>query len=547
MALVQLTEKIIQNEISIVPHLYYWLLPLLRFFSQYQSRLLVVLATRSQVNVLEKEFQDTIATLKFMTDEDFLLHPSDFYDYLFFLGECFPDNWPDHAHHIITIPHPSIDEENVLSIPPPRLAKVQYNQRSYTLAQRHELLTGMARQAAELAYTNPGIRILLLVSSSTEVDSLFELLRKAQLPLPVNTLTHAGPSEGIIIGEREASLVMASQLYPTYTFDILVKKRWLPTWSQGRRLRDTFVSKAEADYAKALGGVVHRMITYGFYTGLEDTIVEKVCLWREWLLHDSSVNPPLPIERCWSHLSEGATTITPELKQFLLSNNLGIRPALVLWKWYQDELPLFPMISLIALIDSYGPPYFQYPLRTPDYEDRESEYQTLLQRHNIKYFSEFASTTDLAVLLKLWLSLLDFAGGFDDVMKYAENWSLQHSIDLDKVLEVCVSVHEIITYFQNLDRAVIKAPFDINVFLEQACPYFEQVYSDRLLVPTLPGSSIYRHGIQTYLKAGSDYTMTENPDGPVYALVVHEEKQRCILWLSLPQKIEREEVELILS
>lgn len=537
MALARIVEKILQsdrNEAFVLPQLNYWLVPLLNLFSRYQSRILVLVATRSQANILEREFPEIHVIL----DEDFLRQPGqDYYDYLFFVGECFPDYWQRHARQIITGLIGNIDEPIFLKGPSFRSADVRYDSRNFTLDQRDDLHKSIARQAAQIAYASPDSKILLLLPTSTGVEAMINILRRAQLPIPVNSLDHANPGPGIIVAEREAGLLMASRINPTYTFDTLIKQRWLPTWSQGRRFRETFVSKEEANDDLILSGVVHRMMTRDLYNSLESRVTNKVCHWRNWLLQNSEQGLPVTIDKCWSHLgseqqlvSRNASQVNPQLKEFLLRQPLGLRPALLLWKWAQDGLPLFPMISLVTMLDSYGPSYFQYPVRTSEYQDREGEYQTLIRRHSERYFSEFAGNNDLEVLLKIWLSLLDFAGGFDGVPSYVEAWTLQHSMNRDKILEAYQIARDLVKYFE-----AKVGPFDINTFLIEAYDYINAIYADRLVKPVYPGGNIYTQGSQNFLRVGPDYALSPNPEGPAYALVTSQESPRCLIWVMLSQ------------
>ena len=211
------------------------------------------------------------------------------------------------------------------------------------------------------------------------------------------------------------------------------------------------------------------------------------------------------------------------------------------------------MISLLALIDSYGPPYFQYPVRTKDYDElgpRDQEYLTLRRRHQDRYFSQFASDNDLEVLLKLWLSLLDFCSNFESIPDYVEGWALQHSINRDKIMEVYSLIADLLKYFddQEEDTTTTMTSFNPTIFLDQAYPYLENIYQDRLVIPSSNGSNIYLQEGRGFLRASDDYTLSPNPSVPSYALVVSEETDRCLIWVMLSQKQSdqgEEEVEII--
>lgn len=570
-----IAEKIIRTDIDIyvIHNLRYYLISLLQFLSTHQARLIVLLNTPEQVTAVTKYFNIPITIL---TDEDFLKgdYTNHFYDYMFFLGQCVPSDWKQYNKHLVIdnqTSHP--DESLVISTLPIPIPEITYNAIDYGLNDLNDLFLSMARQAAEMAYITPKSRILLLLPTSVEVESLFNILQKAQLPIPVNTLDWLEDNlqPEIIVATRESALLFASQLNVTYTIDSMLRQAWFLTWTQGRRNQYIRISKEEAKQSNTFGGIIHRMISESYYNLLQPKSSQKLCLWRDWLLRENINSKPIQAEKCWLHLIEPNTsTISPKLKNFLLSEPLGLRPALVLWKWAQDGMALFPMLCLIALIDSYGPPYFQYPLRSPDMEFRDDMYQRLRQKHAEKYFSTFIGDNDLETLLKMWLNLLDFAGGFEDVPRYMQRWALQYSIRADKIAEVYAVIVNLITFFQQEGFTITKGPFEINIFLRQARPYIEDVYADRIVTQTIPGGAIYGSNGNYYLRTGTEYSpvIREYPK-QLYALVVQEENSssqagssihgdiageskiregsKCLLWIGLPKREEQEEIEIVIA
>lgn len=503
---------------------------------QENNKILILLSNKRQIKLLSPYLSSSV---KLALDLD-----RDHYDYLFYLKDCATnlDLLLQYGDKVVLNKKVKNNYNN----------DVKYHDSFYTLDELDSLYYSLAKQAATLSYLYPHYRILLLVPEINVVD---EQLRRANLKLPIVHLDQELNGPGIIIAEREDALFLASEINPNYIIDSMIEKNWVSTWTQGRRLRERYISQEEADHVLILGDFLYRMIPEKLYLGLDKVHHSQPCRWRSWIEQEQkTTKKPLLIERCWKHLTSPSRgelrspldkeVITPELNEFLNTTNLGLYPSLVLWKWSQDNLPLFPMLSLIALIDSYGPSYLSYPEATREYTNRLGEYQTLRSAHRKRYFDKFRGDNDLEVLLKMWLDLLDYSGGFDDVLIHLKEWSLKNSMNEKKFLEVYLVIQDLILFFEKNNKdnntMVIKGPFDISAFLDKARAYIEVVYAQRLIMPLI-GTSIYQRDEQTYNWVGDDYTLSPQPKGPVYALVVHQSNNTCLLWLNLPRKEEEEE------
>jgi hypothetical protein len=487
-----------------VPDLAFWLTSLL---PRLKGKVLVLTNSEEQAQVLREDFPEIqITPVETFYQQDW---SEETYDIIFFLGTCLPSL---EISPLIISSTPSGQTRPISKEP---RATIRYDDRYYSLQDRGELLQSMAREAAHLAYTNPDIRILLLTPTSTSAESVQRVLRDAHLPHP----------ENILVTPREVGLLVANSWQPAYIFDSLITQEWVPTWTQGRRLRDVFVSQTEADVLYSSPGVVHRMITEEAYRRLPLIRKTQECLWRSWLL-TASGERPLTVERCWSQL-EPVLKEGEDFKNFLIQQPLGLRPSLVLWKWYQDGHPLFPMICLVALVDSYNATYLDYPQGAP-LSVRRTYYE--------RYYAPFTGESDLEVLLKIWLSLL--GEDFQELPEKIESWAQEHRFSEEKMTEVYVVIRDLLIYFEELTGRQVKTEtFDPKDFLEQATPYWIHAYADRLV--TSSGGSLYRSAGNVFLRPSYEYTLSEAPIGETYAIVTHQEAGQCMLWLTVsPEKIE---------
>lgn len=520
-----------------LPTLESWVITIANFLLDNQFRVMIITATRSQRHFLRKIFYPKDIAIFF--GEEPLPSPFPRVDFLLDLSSC-----PHRSllmqergvSYISKIPTVNTALELPLIYPPS--TQVWYSRENYPLTDHYPRMMAIGRQVARLAHISPNNRILILLPGPNEVESMHSLLARVRLPIPVISNLEELKTQGscIIIAQRDIAFFLTPQLNPTYTFDSMITRKWVPTLTQGRRLRDIFVSPQEANDTLQLGGIIHRIMTETIFLQLKET-PDLNCVWRQWFV-DPSVKQPSSVEKCWGYL-ESFPEKMEAFRDFLLAANLGLRPALVLWKWYQDNNKLEPMIYLIALIDSYDLNLFQYPPWQSEY--RHDEYLILRRYHRNRYYSQFRGSNDLEVLLKIWHSLLSFAGSLDQIPGKVTAWSLQNAINPDKILEVYQVTRELLTYFQ---VETTGFPLDLEDFLEATRPYVESVYADRLLQPSQDG--FYHQGGHSFSRSDQDYIFTPNPEGAIYGIVVHDTPNQCLVLVALPQQeVEETQVEII--
>lgn len=505
MSLAKILTSLLTSEqpIFYIENLIFYLLPILEVLKKYQSDILVIVRNDAQTRALD--LGKTSANIDIVTEEKF---KGGSYDYLFFLGECKLE-WSKFALHTILEKGEKYITPFTVTIPlsaiSPLPSIITYSKTNYTL---DNLFFVMAQDTARLARIDPSARILLLLPSFTEVESVVNLLKGARLSLPTLYLEEIEKftGSGIIVGVRSAALLLAYKLLPTHTFDSCVEGKWNLTWTHGRREKLTLVSKEEAEKARILGGVIQRMMRRDFYPNLEEKYTPTICRWRR------QFTSPL-INKCCPEIIQGS----PEFQEFVLSHRLGVRPALLLWKWYQDGKSPYPMVVLASLLDSYGP-YFEYP---PQGDLSDDDYNLILRQHQEKYFLPFLGNNDLITLLHIWQEF----PGIDEL----ETWTNKNSLRKDKLSEVYSLITEFRSYFGIEEE---KIP---PTFLEEATSYIRNVYQDRIMEKK---EAFFVRGNINYIPVGVDYRLsTSNPE-KIYALVVSEEKYqgiyRCLLWVTFP-------------
>lgn len=293
------------------PQLKYWLIPVLTRLRPFEIKVLVI--TRAY-RLIASLFPDVVC----LSPDQVV--PKDKYNYIFSLDTCYPFT----PNSVVITNLPSADGIT-FNLPVPR--------RSTFESSNEDLLRSVAR----FSYINPDKKLLVMVSSDRQADSFITNLARANIQSG-----KIGSSNKIIIGGREACLLMANQLTFDCVFDSMRVNAITLTWSGGKRYHDRPVTQQEADEANYFGGIVVRFGSIG----PED----DQCLWWKWL-RDESLTPP-PISRCWNE--EG---ISREVKDFLTQVWLGPRPALLVWQWVKAGNPVYPCALLASLIDCYDASY----------------------------------------------------------------------------------------------------------------------------------------------------------------------------------------------
>jgi len=147
-------------------------------------------------------------------------------------------------------------------------------------------------------------------------------------------------------------------------------------------------------------------------------------------------------------IAERKPPVVTEVGHFVASIPMDVRNAAALYYFLNgfDEIEehevdenLFWILSLIVIIDLYGPPLFWFPRKKKD-ED-QSSYEIRITHHKEEYFSDFKGETPIHSLLLAFKACLD-AGekGLDTPFWKMRKWCSDNNCNNKKMREIIIQV-----------------------------------------------------------------------------------------------------------
>ncbi len=309
-------------------------------------------------------------------------------------------------------------------------------------------------------------------------------------------------------------------------FDTLTEKIGETSKSGGLRLEVVNISKSSAGQRKGRTGrtnpgFCYRMCTPEFFEDLEPQ--RKPEIFRvpltDVLIHilDAGLNPiklfdgRLSNERIKKDLAIlrmlkmiDKDNKVSELGHFAPNFPLSVRSSALIYNWSKlinpetkAPYPLFPVIALAVLIDSFGPSYFFYPKK--NYDQTPAEYKIFIDSYYDTYFKQYRATTDLEVLLKFWNDTINQFETVKPLKKYISKLSSENSFNNKKVTEVFTVIAQCCKKLNNSYNFEI----DLGVFnekkvIEVALPLLKEIYADSIY--ELRGSNYFNIKTGDYYK-----------------------------------------------
>lgn len=357
---------------------------------------------------------------------------------------------------------------------------IKYHDSNYDLDET-DIYAATAKVAAEFHNsTTPG-DMLIFAPGANEVENLVSLLTQAKLEnaliLPAYgamemeqlAAIYNDPPPGmrkIIIATNVAeSAITISNL--GIVIDTMLEKRNEVSKSGGTRLALTHISQSSAKQragrtGRTRDGVCYRMMTEGKYETLEKqrpAEITRVPLYNVIMeLMNAGLRPidvltDVSDERklgqqiidavellIYLGLLDSKTRIPTEAGRFVTNFPLSVQNATVLWKWKEKDLPMFPAIAVMSMIDCYGPSYLYYPRRQPDQTD--ADYRSSTDQHTKTYFEKFIGYSDIDTLINIWNDLMDYIGGPRGHSDKITKWSRENSMNNKKIREALNIVNQ---------------------------------------------------------------------------------------------------------
>jgi hypothetical protein len=163
---------------------------------------------------------------------------------------------------------------------------------------------------------------------------------------------------------------------------------------------------------------------------------------------------------------------------FILKLPYGIRQSVTLYRWKNQDYPLYPAIVILSMIDSYGKSYYVYPNRTND--TTNAEYNLELLEHKKQYFLPFARKSDVHTYANIWSVIMDEVGGPEVPSSDIKMWCNDNFIRFENISSV-ISLSNRVMDILNKDLSVpIRVgPFNADNLMDLVGPILVDVYSDK--------------------------------------------------------------------
>lgn len=410
---------------------------------------------------------------------------------------------------------------------PRRSLSIEYHQNTFD-PDEMEIYSATAQIAIRFHHsTTPG-DMLIFAPGSSEVENLVKLLEQAKLEKALILPAYGAMSSDelsaiyqqasgvrkIIIATNVAeSAITISNL--GIVIDTMLEKRIELSKSGGTRLVLTYISQSSADQragrtGRTRDGVCYRMMTEGKYQTLEKQRppeITRVPLYNvimeimnagirpiDLLTHVSGQQILDAIELLiYLQLVDKRNRTPTEAGRFVTSFPLSVQNATVLWRWKEKDLPMFPAIVVMSLIDSYGPSYMYYPRREPD--QTNSDYRSFIERHTKQYFDRFIGYSDLDTLINIWTDLMESIDGPYGKSDKVVKWSRDNSMNNKKIREVLNIIHQSLHQCQRRKLKCHVGPFTREGTLDELRPILADVYANMTMSLFKQGDKIaYLHG-----------------------------------------------------
>lgn len=177
--------------------------------------------------------------------------------------------------------------------------------------------------------------------------------------------------------------------------------------------------------------------------------------------------------------SPSGTTVT-ESGRFAPRFPLSVRASAVLWRWLQTGKQLFPCISVVCLIDCFGPSYFFYPRRQTPPPSPDYDYEQIVQEQYKTYFEQYDSPSDLETLLKMWLKAIQHFKKLNPPSWQLAAYNRENMLNNKKMTELFNIARQVERTLTAMGHKVQLGTFKIETVLNVLSPILRTVYADSI-------------------------------------------------------------------
>lgn len=194
-----------------------------------------------------------------------------------------------------------------------------------------------------------------------------------------------------------------------------------------------------------------------------------------------------------------------------------------LYRWMQvltadnKPLPIFPALSIIILIECFGPSYFYYDKG----QFSQQEYD--------EYFKQYDGPNDVVVLANMWNTLIDHFKTNDPPKYKLIKYNNKNHLNNKKIVEVVNAIRISINFLSKIGHHIEVNIFDPVKALMYLGPIMREVYSNRIYIKEGKGGDHYKHPV---LK--QQWKMERDPAKYVKYPPVYDSKMIGLITTELP-------------
>ena len=385
-------------------------------------------------------------------------------------------------------------------------------------------------------------KYIIFCAGTSEVRTVMEILDKAELDKAIVIPAYSDldkeaqdkikedPPLGhrlIIVSTNiaEASLTIEGL---DFVFDTLTEKIAETSNNGGLRLVVKHISKSSAKQRRGRtgrtnDGFLYRMCTPAFFERLEpqripeifrvpltETIIalldkglDPIVLF-DGRLRPDRIKKDLDILKMLKMIDK--ENIVTDSGKFAAKFPLSVRSSVMIYEWTKlskkdgSAYPLFPIVVLASIIDSYGPSYFFTTKK--ELGQSAKEYGIFKTAYYETYFKKYKAPTDLEVLLNFWNDTVSQFEVVNPNKGMLGKWCYENSFNNKKVVELFNIVKQCCDRLVSLKYYVEMGLFNPKVVLDVAKPLFKFAYADSIYEQR--GSNYYN------LKTGEYYKIDKS-------------------------------------
>lgn len=242
-----------------------------------------------------------------------------------------------------------------------------------------------------------------------------------------------------------------------------------------RLCTNKFYDNLEQDHALEISRIpIHSVLleTYGIGLNPIDLYSSQICYEKL----SNSIELLQSLEMI-INLKGSEISITP-LAEFSFGFPLSIRGITCLYKWIKTQMPIFPAICMVSIIDCFNPSYFYYP--RSDKKTNPQKYQQILNEQYQKYFMKYNSNTDVGALLNMLIQLFEHFKTYNISIDQLKEYSKNNNLNNRKIVELITVIKQVIERCMELKYTIQLGPFSAENVVELYLPIFKEVYSDQI-------------------------------------------------------------------